>query len=218
MARNPFAPAFESLPPSLAIFPLTGVLLLPNGNLPLNIFEPRYLRMVEDALASPHRMIGMIQPRPGAGPGVPVYDVGCAGKITEFSETGDGRYLITLTGVCRFQVARELDVTTLYRQVETNWTPYRGDMDSLTALDVDRVHLVGLLRTYFTEHGMDCDWSAIENAPDGKLITCLSMICPFEPKEKQALLEAPCCKSRAETFMAMLEMAVRGSGSGASQH
>jgi Lon protease-like protein len=217
MARNPFAPPFETLPASLAIFPLSGVLLLPNGNLPLNIFEPRYLKMVEDAMAT-HRMIGMIQPRPEGGPGVPIYDIGCAGKITEFSETADGRYLITLTGICRFQIAAELDVMTPYRQVKTNWEPYRNDIESVTSLDVDRSRLVELLRTYFTDQGMDCDWGAIENAPDGKLITCLSMICPFDAKEKQALLEAACCKTRAKTFMAMLEMAVHNNPCGSSKH
>lgn len=217
MDRNPFAPPFEDFPATVPIFPLAGVLLLPNGNLPLNIFEPRYLKMVEDAMAS-RRMIGMIQPRDSDGANVPVYETGCAGKITEFSETADGRYLITLTGLCRFRVAEELKVATPYRQVKADWMPFKKDIENVGCLDIDRKKLLELLKSYFVDQGLDCDWSAIESAPDGKLITCLSMICPFDAKEKQALLEAPCCETRARTFMTMLEMAIHDGKSCPSRH
>lgn len=216
-SRNPFAPSFEKLPAALPVFPLPGVLLLPSGNLPLNIFEPRYLKMVEDVLAS-HRLIGMIQPREGAEKTPGLYDIGCAGKITEFSETSDGRYLITLTGICRFRIAGELNTATPYRQVQTDWSAFQKDIENVACLDIDRAKLLELLRCYFTDQGLDCDWDAIQDAPDGKLITCLSMICPFEPKEKQALLEAPCCKTRARTFMTMLEMATHDNKGCSGRH
>lgn len=217
MDQKPFAPRFEDLPEKLCVFPLSGVLLLPSGHLPLNIFEPRYLKMVDDALAG-NRMIGMIQPKSDHALKPQIYDVGCAGRITEFSETDDGRYLITLTGISRFRVSRELDAATPYRQVIPHWAEFKKDFDHVGCLDLDREKLHGLLQTYFADQGLNCDWGMIEGAPDGKLITCLSMICPFDAKEKQALLEAPCCKSRAETFMAMLEMAIHEKKSCCSQH
>src|SRR5262249_13788394 len=137
-----------------------------------------------------------------------VYDTGCAGKITDFEETKDGRFLITLTGICRFKIANELDAATPYRQIKPDWAPFESDLDAIGRLNIDREKLHGLLQSYFADQGLNCDWGIIEQATDGKLITCLSMICPFDAKEKQALLEAPCCKTRAETFMTMLEMAV----------
>lgn len=207
MEKNVFAPDIKDLPEKLAVFPLPGVLLLPAGNLPLNIFEPRYLKMVEDALGG-NRLIGMIQPRENTDRPA-LYDIGCAGKITEFSETKDGRYLITLTGICRFKIAEELPTTTPYRQVRTDWKPFEKDIETSTCLGLDRKKLHTLLQSYFSSQDMKCDWSKIEETTDGKLITCLSMICPFDAKEKQALLEAPCCKTRAESFMTMLEMAVK---------
>lgn len=205
MEQNPFAPVFEDLPKDLPVFPLEGVLLLPTGNLPLNIFEKRYLSMVDDAMAS-HRMIGMIQPK---DENVNLYEIGCAGKITEFRETGDGRYLITLNGICRFRIREELSVNTLYRQVRSDWNEFQKDLIVPECLDVDRDKLNGLLQSYFSSQDMNCDWEAVKKAPDSRLITCLAMVCPFDAKEKQALLEAPCCKTRAETFMTMLEMAVK---------
>jgi uncharacterized protein len=204
MDKNPYAPEFGALPPVIPVFPLEGVLLLPTGNLPLNIFEKRYLKMVEDSLAS-HRLIGMIQPKSGNE----LYEVGCAGKITEFRETGDGRYLITLTGICRFHIDEELKVNTPYRQIKAGWKKFKEDLEPQSELGIDRDKLNTLLQSYFSAQEMNCDWEAVQKAPDGKLITCLSMVCPFEPKEKQALLEASGCKSRGETFMTMLEMAVK---------
>lgn len=205
MEQNPYAPEFEALPDTLPVFPLAGVLLLPAGNLPLNIFEKRYLKMVEAAMAG-NRLIGMVQLK---DENFSIYDVGCAGKITEFKETNDGRYLITLNGICRFKITQELDVPTSYRQVKPDWSAYQKDLAPSTSLNLDRAKLNDLLQSYFSSQEMNCDWKAVEKANDGRLITCLSMICPFDAKEKQALLEAPNCKARADMFMTMLEMAVK---------
>ncbi len=207
--QNPFAPDFKDLPENLAVFPLASAFLLPSGQLPLNIFEPRYLQMIEDALAS-NRMIGMILPHiDQTQDETPALEkTGCAGKIIEFSETPDGRYLITLAGIYRFNIAQELSTDKLYRTVKSDWTPYETDSRAFSCLGLDREKLKTLLKDYFVQHEMDCSWQAVDDAPDGKLITCLSMICPFEHQEKQALLEAPCCKTRAQMFMSMLEIAV----------
>ena len=222
MSKNPFAPDFDALPDSIPVFPLTGVLLLPNGNLPLNIFEQRYLDMIDSALTT-NRYIGIIQPKEPNYDGAIVKPVlsqtGCVGKIVDFSETEDGRYLIALSGICRFKVIEELETTTLYRQIKPDWAAYQDDLKSHGCLDLDRARLTGLLQSYFHQEGLHCDWDMIEDASDEKLITCLSMICPFEPQEKQALLEASCCHARANLFMTMLDMAVQSSGTDAqTQH
>ena len=221
MSTNPFAPAFEDLPETIPIFPLVNVLLLPCGNLPLNIFEPRYLAMVEDAMAS-NRIIGMVQPQDKTVRTVtdetPVFATGCAGRITEFSDTGDGRYLITLSGICRFSIREELGTNRGYRRIKACWQSYKNDLQARSCLDMDREKLKTLLRKYFENEGMECDWQAVDNAPDGKLITCLSMVCPFEAQEKQALLEAACCDARAKLFMTMLEMAACGNKDCNSRH
>jgi len=209
MARTPFDIPFERLPGTVPIFPLAGVLLLPHGRLPLNIYEPRYLAMVEDALRT-DRLIGMIQPldphHPGLNP--PVHRVGCAGRITRFAETDDGRYLITLTGVCRFEVGEELPTVRGYRPVVPVWNRFRADCDVEPACDVDRSRLLNALRGYFKLQQISADWAAIEATPDGKLVTLLAMICPFAPDEKQMLLEAPDPGRRAEMLIALMEMAV----------
>ena len=207
MDLNPFAPDIKDLPDTLAVFPLQSAFLLPTGTLPLNIFEPRYIQMIDDAMKS-NRMIGMIQPD-NSDEKPALKKTGCCGKITEFIETEDGRYEISLAGVYRFDIIQELETTKLYRCVQPDWSPYENDKKAHHCLDLNRDHLKTLLKTYFDHQGMDCDWNAVDSAPDGKLITCLSMVCPFESKEKQALLEAPCCKTRAELFMGMLEMAVK---------
>lgn len=211
MTLNPYAPPFESLPALLPVFPLEGVLLLPRGRLPLQVFEGRYRAMVADALAGPQRLIGMIQPRPRAA-GEGLYETGCAGKITQFTEEQDGRYLITLTGICRFSIRRFLEPQAGYRRVEPAWAPWRDDLHAPEALGIDRLRLVGLLRTYFARHELSCQWERLEDTPDDQLVTCLSMICPLAPEEKQALLESPTGGARAEAFMTMLEMAVRSAG------
>jgi uncharacterized protein len=206
-----FDPAFEELPDRIPIFPLTGVLLLPRGELPLNIFEPRYLNMTLDAMAG-SRMIGMIQPteHEGSQPTPPVYRTGCAGRIVRYEETADGRLLIKLKGVCRFDVTRELPITRGYRPVTPDWSPYRSDMRCGCESAIDRQRLVGSLKPFFAQHGLTADWTAIETTPDERLITCLSMICPFEASEKQALLEAPTLQARAKVLTALIEMSVLG--------
>lgn len=213
MEQSPASPVLENLPETIPVFPLTGVLLLPGGQLPLNIFEKRYIAMVDHALSG-SRMIGMIQPlpesRPQGGDMAPaLHKTGCAGKITEFSETSDGRYLITLSGLCRFDVQEEIKSNTAFRQVRADWSSYERDFEAHTCLGIDRAHLHELLKHYFSKEELECDWDMIAQTSDNKLITCLSMICPLEPMDKQALLEIPCCKERSQLFMTMLEMAIK---------
>jgi Lon protease-like protein len=209
MSPNPFDPTFDQLPEILPIFPLTGVLLLPRGKLPLNVFEPRYLAMTEDALAG-NRMIGIIQPSdPLSRASVPpVYPIGCAGRITSFSETDDGRYLITLTGVCRFETVRELPIVRGYRRVDVSWERFAADLDEAGPALFDRARLVEGLRTYFKIQGISANWDAVESTPDERLVTSLAMICPFEPSEKQALLECGSLSERASMMVAIIEMSV----------
>ncbi|HEY0900629.1 MAG TPA: LON peptidase substrate-binding domain-containing protein [Micavibrio sp.] len=210
-----------ALPQDIPVFPLAGVLLLPRGQLPLNIFEPRYLAMFDDSLRT-HRMIGVIQPRDfstglvsdAAPDRAELFQTGCAGRITAFEETDDGRYLVTLTGVSRFHLTEELPLTNGYRRARVSWAPFAADLAAPEGLDIDRLHLKELLRSYFTIEGLSCNWDSIDGASDDKLITALSMICPLEPSEKQALLEAACCRSRAQMFMTMLEMAVHNDKGG----
>lgn len=202
MKQNPFAPKYENLPETIAIFPLGSVLLLPHGELPLNIFEPRYLAMIDAAMAS-HKMIGMIQPDA---------KIGCAGKIIEYMETTDGRYLINLSGVARFRAREELSVTTPYRQVQAEWPWFEEDHARASDLDIDRSKLIGLLKAYFDLNGMHCDWDKVEKADDQGLITCLAMACPLDREDKQALLEALTAKERAALFEAMLKMNVQSGG------
>lgn len=196
---------FEDLPAELPIFPLGGVLLLPRGQLPLNIFEPRYLAMVDDAISS-HRLIGMVQTKEDGS----IYKIGCAGRVTSYNETADGRIEIVLTGVCRFRIDEELGQKSGYRRARTDWSAYKSDMQKMGCLDMDRGKLKKLLKNYFEQQGLTCSWDAVDNASDDKLMTSLAMICPFEAKEKQALLEAPCCKERAQLFMTLLEMEAQG--------
>lgn len=206
---------FSDLPDVLPVFPLEGVLLLPQGLLPLNIFEPRYIAMFDDALAS-NRLIGIIQTRPvddnslRTGP-APLQKVGCVGKIVQFSETGDGRYLVTLSGLWRFTVGEELSSAKGYRRVRPVWTEFAGDMNEEDCLGIDRTKLRDLMRVYLGQNDMQLDCKQLEGASDRRLITALSMICPFDSLDKQALLEAKCCKKRAQMFMAMLEIATHQS-------
>ena len=210
-----FDPGFDELPASLAIFPLTGVLLLPRGRLPLNIFEPRYLAMTEDALKA-ERLIGMVQPQDGQGDAgePPVYRTGCAGRMTSFSETDDGRYLITLSGLARFDIARELPRDRLYRRVVPDWQPYRGDLAPETAA-IDRARLLKPLKPFLERHGVIADWPAVEATPDERLVTTIAMVAPFRPSEKQALLEARTLAERARLLTALVEMSVHGVAEGA---
>jgi len=204
-----FAPAFEDLGTAIPIFPLPGVLLLPGGCLPLNIFEPRYLNMTSDALKT-DRMIGMIQPTDGADldKNPPVYGTGCAGRIISFEETDDGRYLITLKGTARFDISEELEMVSGYRRIAPNWTPYAPDLDEPSGTIPDRPEFLHSLKKYFELNSMDANWDAIEDAPCERLVTSVAMICPFEPPEKQALLEAPTLENRIEILAALVNMAI----------
>jgi Lon protease-like protein len=197
----------ESLPVHFPIFPLAGALLLPGGNLPLNIFEPRYLAMVRDAMQT-HKIIGMVQPRPEQErEQVPkIYDVGCVGRITHFEETDDGRFQIALTGVCRFDIVRELDCGTPYRQIQADFRRWLGDLEpSEPAIEL-RAGLLDALKQFLDAHELAAEWSGIEQAPLSGLVTSLAMICPFEPSEKQALLEAEDLNRQTHILTALMRM------------
>jgi hypothetical protein len=215
MERRPFHPRLEDLPRILPIFPLSGALLLPTGKLPFNIFEPRYLAMVQDCLAW-GRILGMIQPNGPEVPGVepPIFDTGCAGRISAFSETDDGRLMVTLTGVCRFRVSEEVASARGYRRVAADWAPFAADLDDETDFVFDRRRLLESLKPYLKLHSMELNWRAIEAASDHSLTVSLCMACPFEPREKQALLECADAAQRAETLTALIEMAVAESQRG----
>lgn len=210
MEARPFHPRLEDLPRILPIFPLPGVLLLPDGKLPLNVFEPRYLALVQDALAW-GRIFGMIQPQKppleGEDAG-PVFATGCAGRITAFSETDDGRLLVTLTGVCRFKLVEEVESNRGYRRVVADWEPFRHDLEPAPDISIDRRRLMAALKKFSKMHGLDINWKAIEAASDLALTVSLSMACPFEPPEKQALLECGDAEQRGATLITLLEMAV----------
>jgi Lon protease-like protein len=206
------------LPAVIPVFPLTGALLLPRTRLPLNIFEPRYLAMVDSAIGS-YRIIGMIQPKvPGeeedAAKRPALTSVGCAGRIVEYSEADDGRYLITLLGLARFRVAGERASQTAFRQVAADYSDFAGDLkiepEEIAESALSRDKLVRALKPYLTEHAMQTDWKSIQEAPAETLVNALSMLCPFDPREKQALLEAPGVKERADALIALLEMANAG--------
>ena len=211
MANRPFHTRYEDLPEVLPIFPLTGALLLPDGRLPLNIFEPRYLAMVQDSLGA-GRLIGMIQPSENGAESTDdepaLFEIGCAGRISSFEETDDGRLLITLTGVSRFRVARETDGLHGYRRVVPDWRSYQADLKPPPAFDLDRLHLLTALKAYCKIHQMEFNWKAVERAENHELIVSLCMACPFEPREKQAFLECEDPACRAETLIALMEMAV----------
>jgi Lon protease-like protein len=212
-----FHPRASELPAEFAVFPLPGALLLPRGKLPLNIFEPRYLALTEDSLGA-GRMFGMIQPdelRPSGSTGPALYRVGCLGRLSSFSETEDGRYLITLTGVIRFTVAAELAVQRGYRRVRGEFAPFLADLDAgAPEIGMERARLVAALRRFFARRGFDANWDAIDRMPDDDLVVTLSMVCPFEPAEKQALLEAGTETERAEILLTLLEMGAAGSADG----
>ena len=195
------------LPDTLPVFPLSGALLLPRGVLPLNIFEPRYLSMFRDAMKGA-KAIGIVQPRDADADPSPLYAVGCVGRIGDYRETGDGRIIVALTGVTRFGIVRELDVTTRYRQVVPDYTRFAGDLDEPRAVAAaSRADLEARLRTYLDDQGLSADWDAVAGADDESLITTLSAVCPFEPIERQALLEAADLPARAETLTALMTFA-----------
>jgi uncharacterized protein len=211
-----------ALPAILPIFPLAGVLLLPRGRLPLNIFEPRYLAMTRDALAA-ERLIGMVQPSdPTVSDADPaVYPIGCAGRITSFAETDDGHFLITLTGTSRFRIREELPLLEGYRRIVPEWTDFARDFEDEEEPGFDRERLVRGLKAYFQQHQIAADWDAIVSVPADRLVTSIAMMCPFEPSEKQALLEAADLDDRARMLTAIVEMAVLnrpGDGGAGARH
>jgi len=198
------------LPAVIPGFPLPGALLLPRGQMPLNIFEPRYLVMIDDAFRSGQRLIGMIQPddaHPGPENKPNLYKIGCVGRITQIAETGDGRYLLQLTGVVRFHIEEELAVETLYRQCRVDYAPFAGDFVARKGEDeVDRKSLLRALSEFLKANNLKADWDGIENAPNEALVNALAMMSPYGTAEKQALLEAPDLKTRAEILVAVTEI------------
>lgn len=213
MSPNRPVTSIDDLPGVLPLFPLSGAVLLPRGELPLNIFEPRYLAMIEDAIAGT-RMIGMIQPVQDPASRPRLFDIGCAGRITQFSETGDGRYLITLSGVARFRTIEELSAATLYRQFRVDYTPFSADLRPGAGENaVDRDGMVAMLRRFAGASNLEIDWGSIDAAPTETLVNALAMMCPFGANEKQALIEAIDLKTRAETLVALakLDIAERNS-------
>lgn len=201
------------LPEIIPVFPLPGALLLPRSRLPLHLFEPRYLAMLEDALKTPGRLIGMIQPNrvPGREEGTGLHSIGCVGRVTQFSETEDGRYMITLTGLSRFRVLEEVEGFTPYRRARVSWTGFERDLgpvDSDPAFD--RRAFLNLLARYFQARELQTDWDSLKEAEDELLINSLSMLLGFEPEDKQALLEAPSLSTRRETLVTLIEYVLRG--------
>lgn len=209
----------EALPSVLPVFPLASALLLPRGELPLNVFEPRYIAMIDDALKA-DRLIGMIQPRDEADGSdhSKLHAVGCAGRITQIAETGDGRYVLTLTGVARFRVSQELTVMTPYRQCKVTYDDFAQDFDtSIGESDVDRAGVLRALRDFAEANRLKIDWKGIEQTPNEALVNALAMMSPFGPNEKQALLEARSLRSRAEVLVAITEIELaRGDGPASS--
>ena len=197
----------NDLPATLPIFPLSGVLLLPHSALPLNVFEPRYLALVDDALSG-NRLIGMIQPTESEDDVLKpkLSDVGCAGRIVSYRETEDNRYLITLAGVCRFRVKEEVPVLSPYRQVACDFAPFVADLVQSETGDFPRDRLLAALKHYLSRRDMKADWKSVMTAPPESLVNALAMMCPFEPAEKQALLEAPSWIERVSTLVTLLEI------------
>ena len=209
VGQFPYRAGQHSLPAEFPIFPLEGALLLPHGRLPLNIFEPRYLAMTEDAMAA-GRVFGMIQPNPVAPAGAngpALYRIGCLGRLSSFAETDDGRFLITLTGLSRFLVVEELPVRHGYRRVRADLARFADDLDLQGGgSGFDRPELLDALRRYFSRRGFEANWDAIEQMEDEALVVTLCMVCPFEPNEKQALLEADTPADRAQALLALLRI------------
>ena len=201
------------LPEIIPVFPLPGALLLPRARLPLHLFEPRYLAMLDDALKTRERLIGMVQPNrvPGREGGTGLHQIGCVGRVTQFSETEDGRYMITLTGLSRFRVLEEVEGFAPYRRAKVCWQSFGRDMGPTeTDPGFDRDRFMDLLSRYFTARALETDWESLGQAEDELLINSLSMMLGFEPEEKQALLEAPSLGTRRETLVTLLEYALRG--------
>jgi hypothetical protein len=200
------------LPDTIPVFPLPGALLLPRARLPLHIFEPRYLAMLDDTMKTSHRLIGMVQPREVPGTGEKrLHSIGCAGRLTQFSETEDGRYMITLAGMSRFRVRDEVTGFTPYRRCDVSWDGFGADLGPTeTDKTFDREAFLNLLSRYFSAMDLSTDWESLQEAEDELLINSLSMLCPFDAEEKQALLEAPSLRTRRETLVTLIEFVLRG--------
>lgn len=200
----------NDLPVALPVFPLPGALMLPRTPLPLHIFEPRYLQMVEDCMKTPERLIVMAQPRGGAA-GDRLNAIGCAGRLTAFNETDDGRYLITLTGISRCRIGDEIEGFAPYRRATVDWSGFGRDLGPAEQDGgLDRAALLNVLRRYFCEEELDLDWDGLASASDETLINSISLLCPFGVEDKQALLEAPSLSTRRETLITLMEFALRG--------
>ena len=199
-----------NLPQTIPVFPLPGAILLPRARLPLNIFEPRYLAMLDDTLRSEHRLIGMIQPLNGDER---LHQIGCAGRLISFSETDDGRYLITLGGISRFRLISKVDGFTPYIRAAIEWEDFSADLDqSDEDAGFDRTAFLKTLSRYFQAVDLSTDWDSLEKAEEDLLVNTLSMLCPFETEEKQALLEAPSLTDRRETLVTLMEFALASGG------
>ncbi|MEJ6404422.1 LON peptidase substrate-binding domain-containing protein [Yoonia sp. 2307UL14-13] len=204
----------NDLPDVIPVFPLPGALLLPRSPLPLHLFEPRYLAMLDDVLKTSTRLIGMVQPYEAPGGGGKLHTIGCAGRLTAFSETEDGRYMITLSGASRFRIIEEVEGFTPYRRCKVQWDGFERDLGAVEKdPNFDRKSFMEALNRFLEDRGLSTDWDSLREVEDELLINSLSMLCPFEPEDKQALLEAPSLTTRRETLTTLIEFALRG-GSG----
>ena len=199
--KNPFEVSYDRLPEALSVLPLDAILLLPGGQIPLQVFEPRYINMVQDALATPERVIGVILPKDKNS----LYTIGCAGRITSFEETADGRFLITLTGYCRFKTINELSTMRGYRLFSVDWSLYKNDLVIDSNPDIHRDELVKLIQKYSQQLGIHMDWEVLSITPNFNVITFFSMSLPFKHSNKQPLLEAHTLEDRGEVLMAMIK-------------
>jgi Lon protease-like protein len=200
----------SDLPDTLPVFPLPGALLLPRARLPLHIFEPRYLQMIEDCMKTSDRLIGMVSPNGGQGERS-LHSIGCAGRLTQFSETEDGRYMVTLSGLSRFRVMREVSGFTPYMKADVSWTGFERDLGKPEVdHQFERTPFMNLLSRFFESQDLSTDWDSLKDADEELLINSLSMLCPFDPEEKQALLEAPSLQTRRETLVTLMEFSLRG--------
>ncbi|MBR2656240.1 LON peptidase substrate-binding domain-containing protein [Yoonia sp.] len=199
------------LPDTIPVFPLPGALLLPRSRLPLHLFEPRYLAMLDDVMKTSSRLIGMVQPYDAPGEAGKLHSIGCAGKLTAFSETEDGRYMITLSGASRFRIVEEVEGFTPYRRCKVNWQGFSRDLGPVEKDDTfDRATFMKALNRFLADRGLSTDWDSLTEAEDELLINSLSMLCPFTPEDKQALLEAPSLSTRRETLLTLMEYSLRG--------
>ncbi len=202
-------------PGAIPVFPLPGALLLPRGQMPLNIFEPRYIAMIDHAMRT-ERVIGMVQPDAEAGAtrlAAKLFNVGCAGRITQFAETGDGRYLISLTGIARFRIAAEIATGTAFRQCEVQFAEFEADFHARAGEEaVNRAGVLRALKDFVETNDLKVDWRGIEEAPNEALVNALCMMSPFGAREKQAMLEAPDLKTRAEILIAVTEIELARGG------